>query len=42
MGSALRLEKVTDLQLFDKKGKNTKEKVENTHTEELFFSICFL
>ena len=40
MGSALRLEKVTDLQLFDKKGKNTKEKVENTHTEELFFSIC--
>lgn len=40
MTTALKLEKNINSEVIEKKGKNTKEKVENTHTEELFFSIC--
>lgn len=38
MSSALKLEKTNFAQIS--KGKNTKEKILNTYTEELFFSIC--
>lgn len=40
MGSALKIDSTSLFQTKENKGKNTKEKVINTYTEELFFSIC--